>query len=74
MDNKQLSEEMAGPILMILVSKFSMENSPGPHVFKFLIFPQRGPPRPLEVGKLEGSFQSQCPKVRYQLAEKNRCQ
>ena len=31
------SEETAGPILKILVSEFSMENSPGPHVFRFFI-------------------------------------
>ena len=59
MDKGLHIEETAGPILMILVSKFSMENSPGPHVFRFLILPQGGPPWPLEVGKFEGSFQSQ---------------
>ena len=33
----ELSEETAGPILKILVSEFSMENSPGQHVFRFFI-------------------------------------
>ena len=37
MDLKQRFEETAGPILKILVSEFSMENSPGPHVFRFFI-------------------------------------
>ena len=55
MDKGLHIEETAIPILMILVSKFSMENSPGPHVFRFLILPQGGPPWPLEVGKF-GKF------------------
>ena len=59
MDKGLRIEETAGPILMILVPEFSMENSPGPHVFRFLILPQGGPPQPLEVGKFEGYFQSQ---------------
>ena len=58
MDKGLHIEETAGPILMILVSKFSMENSPGPHVFRFLILPHGDPPWPLEVGKFDGSFQS----------------
>ena len=37
MDMLDRSEEAAGQILKILVSEFSMENSPGPHVFRFLI-------------------------------------
>ena len=30
-------EETAGQILKLLVSKFSLENSPGPHVLRFFI-------------------------------------
>ena len=59
MDMLERSEETAGPILKILVSEFSMENSPGPHVFRFFIQPKGGPPWPLKVWKFEGSFQSQ---------------
>ena len=59
MDYSSRFEETAGPILKILVSEFSMENSPGPHVFRFSILPQGGPSWPLEVEKFEGSFQSQ---------------
>ena len=59
MDYSSRFEETAGPILKILVSEFSMENCSGPHVFRFFIKPQGGPPWPLEVGKFEGSFQSQ---------------
>ena len=58
MDMLERSEETAGPILKILVSEFSMENSPGPHVFRFFISLKGGPPQPLEVEKFEGSFQS----------------
>ena len=58
MDYSSRFEETAGPILKILVSEFRMENSPGQHVFRFFIYPQGAPPRPLEVGKFEGSFKS----------------
>ena len=37
MDLSDRSEETAAPILKILVSEFSLENSPGAHVFRFFI-------------------------------------
>ena len=49
MDKGLHIEKTALPILKILVSEFSMENSPGLHVFRFFIWAQGDPPQPLEV-------------------------
>ena len=61
MDHLEHCEETAGPILKILMSQFSFENSPGPHVvtLDFSYCPRGAHPGPIEEGKFEGSFQSQ---------------